>query len=246
MNAADRAIARAKSQIGTRETGKNITKYAADFDNKYPNFYNTKKQGAEWCDIFYDWCIVTEFGENIAREMLYQPWRSAGAGCKFSAGYYKNAKALYKTPQKGDQIFFYVGGEINHTGMVIDVSGTTVTTVEGNCGNEVRQNTYKTNNTKIAGYGRPNWSLADKKEVTFVTVQMPILQKGSKCAEVGTVQTLLNALGYVGKNGRKLTVDHDYGNNVDYAVQNFQRANGLTPDGIVGANTWPRLLGANY
>ena len=86
----------------------------------------------------------------------------------------------------------------------------------------------------------------DKEEVILVDVKMPRLAKGSKCAEVGTVQTLLNALGYVGKNGKKLTVDHDYGNNVEYAVQNFQRANGITPDGIVGAITWPRLLGANY
>ena len=30
----------------------NYTKYARDFDEKYPNFYNTKKQSVAWCDIF--------------------------------------------------------------------------------------------------------------------------------------------------------------------------------------------------
>lgn len=83
-------------------------------------------------------------------------------------------------------------------------------------------------------------------EVTTVNVTMPVLQKGSKCPEVGTVQTLLNALGFVGKNGRKLTVDHDYGQNVEYAVKNFQKARGIGQDGIVGARTWPELLKADY
>lgn len=83
-------------------------------------------------------------------------------------------------------------------------------------------------------------------EVTTVNITMPVLQKGSKCPEVGTVQTLLNALGYVGKNGRKLTVDHDYGQNVEFAVKNFQKAHGLVQDGIVGARTWPELLKADY
>lgn len=246
MSAVDRAIARFKSQLGYHETGKNITKYAQDFDTKYPNFYNTKKQGAEWCDMSYDWCFVTEFGEDIGRQMLYQPWHSAGAGCKFSAGYYKNANAFYKSnPQRGDQIFFYVGGEINHTGMVIEVNGDTITTIEGNCGDAVRQNSYKLNNSKIAGYGRPNWSLVDKEVIT-VTITMPQLQRGSKCPEVGTVQVLLNSLGFVGKNGKRLTVDHDYGQNVEFAVKNFQKSKGIGQDGIVGAKTWPLLLSSDY
>lgn len=83
-------------------------------------------------------------------------------------------------------------------------------------------------------------------EVTTVNITMPVLQKGSKCPEVGTVQTLLNALGFVGKNGRKLTVDHDYGQNVEFAVKNFQKAHGLGQDGVVGARTWPELLKADY
>lgn len=83
-------------------------------------------------------------------------------------------------------------------------------------------------------------------EVTTVNITMPVLQKGSKCPEVGTVQTLLNALGFVGKNGKELTVDHDFGANVEYAVKNFQKSKGIGQDGIVGARTWPELLKADY
>lgn len=246
MSAQDRAIAKANSQLGYHETGKNITKYADDFDNKYPNFYNTKKQGAEWCDMFYDWCLVTTFGEDTGRQMLYQPWKSAGAGCKFSAEYYNNAKAFYKTnPQRGDQIFFYVSGAINHTGMVIDVNGDTITTIEGNCGDAVKQNTYKTSNSKIAGYGRPNWSLADGDKPIIggdkVNIEMTVLSYGSIGEEVKTWQRLMRELGYVGANGKPLTVDGKFGDNCLFATKQYQKTWG-NPDGIVGKKSWEKAL----
>lgn len=86
----------------------------------------------------------------------------------------------------------------------------------------------------------------EKEEEETVDVNMPVLRKGSRCAEVGTVQTLFNALGYTGKNGRPLTVDHDFGDNVEYATKNFQKDCGLNPDGVIGLKSWPLLLKANY
>ena len=86
----------------------------------------------------------------------------------------------------------------------------------------------------------------DKQEVITVTITMPQLQRGSKCPEVGTVQVLLNSLGFVGKNNRPLTIDHDYGQNVEFAVKNFQKSKGIGQDGIVGAKTWPALLSSDY
>lgn len=85
-----------------------------------------------------------------------------------------------------------------------------------------------------------------EKEVQTVDITMPVLQKGSQCAEVGTVQVLLNQLGYRGSNGRTLTVDHVYGYNCEYAIKNFQKAAGMNPDGICGQKTWNALLKANY
>ena len=35
----------------------NYTKYARDLD-AIPNFYNGKKNGYAWCDVFVDWCFV--------------------------------------------------------------------------------------------------------------------------------------------------------------------------------------------
>lgn len=141
--------------------GNNWTKYARDLDN-VADFYNGQKNGYAWCDIFVDWCFVKCFGEERGRQMLYQPEQSAGAGCLYSAGYYKQNNAFHRTnPRIGDQIFFsYSPGEYSHTGIVVDVNGNTITTVEGNTSDSVGRRTYETSNRSIAGYGTPNWDLA--------------------------------------------------------------------------------------
>ena len=88
----------------------------------------------------------------------------------------------------------------------------------------------------------------EEKEIEgkIVKVELKQIQLGVKCTEVGTIQTLLNALGFKGKNGRILTTDHDFGQNVDHAVRLFQKSVDLTPDGIVGPKTWDRLLKSKY
>lgn len=85
-----------------------------------------------------------------------------------------------------------------------------------------------------------------ESENIIVNVELKQIQLGAKCVEVGTLQALLNALGFKGKNGRTLTTDHDFGQNVDHAVRLFQKSVNLTPDGIVGPKTWDRLLKSKY
>lgn len=149
----------AVSQVGYKETPTNITKYAAEIDRDFSGFYNGKKQGAAWCDIFVDYCFLHCFGEEQALYLLCQPKRSTGAGCRFSAQFYKDAKRYYKDPEIGDQIFFFDNyHEINHTGLVVGVDNSKVYTVEGNSGNEVKRHSYARNNLKIAGYGRPRYN----------------------------------------------------------------------------------------
>ena len=232
-------------EVGYTETGKNITKYSAYFEGT--DFYNGSKGdgktwGAEWCDIFNDWCFAVVFGNEMAKKMLYQGSKSAGAGCKNSADFYKQNNAFYSTPEYGDQIFFYVGGEINHTGRVVGVSNTQVMTVEGNSANAVRQRTYNLTDKSIAGYGRPNWSLVtNEKEVQTVNIEMTVLSYGSRGEEVKTWQRLMRELNFVGANGKPLTVDGVFGDNVLFATKQFQKQWG-NPDGIVGKKSWTKVL----
>lgn len=91
-----------------------------------------------------------------------------------------------------------------------------------------------------------DYVLRYNEEVKTVNIILPVLSKGSKCPEVGMVQALLNSLGYTGKTGRPLSTDHDFGNNTEYAVKNFQRAHKLGQDGVVGEKTYNALLRADY
>jgi peptidoglycan hydrolase-like protein with peptidoglycan-binding domain len=58
------------------------------------------------------------------------------------------------------------------------------------------------------------------------------IQKGAKGDEVKKWQTFLNTQGY------NLSVDGDFGDKTYAATTDYQSKNGLTVDGIVGANTW--------
>ena len=83
---------------------------------------------------------------------------------------------------------------------------------------------------------------ADKPTESTVggfTAMFPQLSKGSKGDKVRVLQELLLGRGYdLGTYG----ADGDFGETTHRRVVAFQVANGLTADGIVGENTWRKLL----
>ena len=148
---------KSNSQLDSKtanQSGK-YNKYARDLDN-ISGFYNGKKNGYDWCDIFVDWCFVKAVGVEKALELLCQPKKSTGAGCGFSMNFYKQKGRLFNAPQVGDQIFFGKAGDIYHTGLVYEVENGRVYTIEGNSGSsEVAKWNYAIGDKNIAGYGRP-------------------------------------------------------------------------------------------
>lgn len=160
MNPRDILVNNALAQVGYKaETGKH-TKYAKELD-KLGYVYNGPKNGFDWCDVFVDWCFYKSFGK-VGFQMLYQPEKGTGAGCPFSADFFRAHNAFYETPAIGDQVFFGVPGDEYHTGIVVEVGNMTITTVEGNTGGgngQVQKKTYARAGNIISGYGRPRWSL---------------------------------------------------------------------------------------
>lgn len=147
----------------------NYTKYAKEFDTNYPDFYNGKKQSVAWCDIFVDYCFVKAYGVANALTLLGQPKKSCGAGCTWSAKYFKQINCFYTSnPQAGDQIFFKdSSGDPCHTGLVYKVDSSKVYTIEGNTssasgvvanGGAVEKKSYSLTYNRIYGYGRPKYN----------------------------------------------------------------------------------------
>ncbi len=142
----------------TANAGKgNYTKYARDLVKLIGSPY---VQGVAWCDMFVDWCFVQTFGKDNAKKML-GGW---SAYTPTSVDLYRKAKRFYQSPAVGDQIFFKNSERINHTGIVVNVSDTTVYTIEGNSSNNVQNHSYSLKDKSIAGYGKPNWSVVATKE----------------------------------------------------------------------------------
>lgn len=77
------------------------------------------------------------------------------------------------------------------------------------------------------------------EEENTVTITMTMLGKGDEGEQVKTVQRILFAMGYdLGSYG----VDGDFGGKTDAAVRAFQKKHKLDVDGIVGNDTWNKLL----
>ena len=187
---------------------------------------------APWCDAFVDFVILKtceHFGKGAetARMVLCGDFDDYTYN---SVALYKKAGIWFKTPVRGDQIFF---GGSGHTGIVTSVNGGTVHTIEGNKGDEVRRGSYSVNSPSIIGYGRPRYDLITGK---ITAADMPLVKKGSRGEAVKKLQQILNNKGY------KLTVDGDFGEKTDAAVRAYQKANHLTVDGEVGEKTWASLL----
>lgn len=241
----------------------NYTKYARDLHNA--GYYQANKNGYEWCDMFVDWChLQAAGGDAVEAQRVICQSGPYGAGCTYSAKYYKNAGRFFTSdPKPGDQIFF-LGKDLKsvvHTGHVKAVDKTYVYTIEGNTssssdvvanGGAVREKKYKLNYNRIYGYGRPLYdeeattpTVPVKKEVEF-TLSMRTLNKGAKGDDVKAMQILLIGYGYkMQNNGKTYGADGSFGQATDNAVRKFQKDRKLTVDGSCGAKTWAKLLGRN-
>jgi len=229
----------------------NFTKYARDFDQKYPNWFNGKKQSYAWCDVFIDWCFLTAYGYENALRLLCQPEKSAGAGCTYSLQYYRN-KGQFHTegPMPGDQIFFGTSlGNSTHTGLVEKVENGYVYTIEGNSSDQVCRRYYALTDSCILGYGRPAYDQVAATPLApteYVNVLLPVLRRNMIALSIAAAQLLLIRHGY--SCGGKVVdgveeLDGVYGSGTEEAVRSFQRAKGLSADGLISADTWAALLG---
>jgi hypothetical protein len=127
--------------------------------------------------------------------------------------------------------------KMSHAGLSMgDGSGGVI-----HCSTTVKRGNAYTDNPKWTHWGIPK-GLYTTEELrkAGITVQnddnMPTLRRGSQGDEVADLQTILNA-----RYGADLEVDGNFGKATEAAVKAFQKANGLTADGVVGPKTWKAL-----
>ena len=185
MGYCEKVLNLASRQVGYKETGKNDTKYARYFDVEAWQWFNTKKQGSEWCAIFICWlfCQNEILGPKRARVFLGcpEPKNNCAAGCGYLYDYMK-AKGYQSTLDKvkpGDIIFFKSGSKCSHVGIVEKTDKTNIYTIEGNAGNMVKRVTHKrSSKTVYFGIMSPDYASLDK------AAEKPVEQLPDKPAPV--------------------------------------------------------------
>ena len=270
MSNARKVIDIALAEVGYREKASNAslddpqanagsgnwTKYARDL--AAAGYYNGNKNGYAWCEVFVDWCFWKAFGREGQR--IQCQTGDLGAACIYSAQYYRQQGRYDQNPKAGDQVFFYADGTIGHTGIVVEVSDSSITVVEGNSSDRVQKLSYSRSSGSIAGYGHPWYdeSIPDHAErepspapasetpaAQTVLVRVPFLKRGAVGTAVESAQVLLIHRGY-NCGGRTFlgreTPDGDFGPATEKAVRDFQTKAALDIDGIVGPLTWQALL----
>ena len=215
-------IRNAKHELG-------VTEYPANSNNvKYNTWYYGKMvQGSAypWCAVFIS--FIFREAPNLCKKT---------ASCLEILEWFEQQGRIVTHPQPGDLIFFKYGTNnrrTNHVGIITSVNGTVFTTIEGNTSTKSDDNggavmERRRSMKNVVAFARPAYS--------DVNDYHPTLRKGAKGEQVELLQELLAVKGYI------LKVDGDFGTKTEEAVKNFQKANGLTDDGIVGPKTWEKLL----
>ena len=147
----------------------NYTMFQAELDKA--KFWNTSKNGYEWCTSFVAWCFWRIAGSEAKDVLcLTGPY---GASCVSWAKYYAAQARLFTKPQVGDQ-YFQRGsdGKPCHTGIVESVNGNTFVTIEGNYGNAVQRVTRYLGST-VYGFGRPKYTaeIEDEEMERWKTIE---------------------------------------------------------------------------
>lgn len=238
---ASRILNIAKKEVGVKESpaGSNLVKYNTAY-------YGRAVQGSNyaWCAVFLWWVF-----KQAGLSNLYYGGKKT-AYCPALLDYYKQQGRIIKSDFKpGDIVFFnFSGGKTpKHVGIIQKVNGNKLTTIEGNTGvgndangGAVMQRTRYT--YQVVGVARPAYTPKSTTTATAggkntVEITLNVLKSGSKGDTVKALQILLNGYGY--SCG---TADGQFGSKTVAALKKYQKAQGLTADGIAGAKTWEKLL----
>ena len=247
---ASKVIEQAKAWLGFSE--------ASGKHKQIIDTYNAHKPLARGYKVTYTdaWCAT--FVSAVSIKLGYTDIIPTECGCgemvKLLQKIGEWVEDESRTPNPGDILFYdwqddgkgNNTGWPDHVGIVEKVENGVITVIEGNYKDSVTRRTIAVNGKNIRGYGVPKY---DKEPVAAPTVtetkadftlEMQNLKKGSKGEDVKALQILLIGRGCsCGSYG----ADGDFGNGTDKAVKAYQKANGLTADGIAGKNTWGKLLG---
>lgn len=222
------ALGIAKAEIGVCECPPNSNHVL------YNTWYYKKEVSGStysWCATFISWIFKDT---DLVKKT---------ASCADMLAYFEKNGQTVKAPKAGDIVFFKYSTnrrKTNHVGIVLDVRGNLITTIEGNTSVTSQDNggavMQRMRNSHIVAYARPNYSDAWK-----------LCKKGDKGVFVKKLQHLMNQ-----HYNQRLIEDGDFGMNTYNALIAVQGLMGtvelngkkvnVVKDGEAGEQVWTKLL----
>ena len=206
-------------------------------DNIFGDWYGIPNQ--PWCAMFVSYCM-NKAGvlPNVVKKF---------ASCSIGWNWFKSKGQTRNRgyiPQKGDIIFFdwnpEKGDGIDHVGIVNNVNGEYIYTLEGNHDDQVNIYKYHINDARIYGYAVPDYTGEEiiENNPSESYTNKPLVYKGKTGETVKYIQNKLINKGYfLGRTG----ADGIFGFQTEKAVRQFQIDSNLSADGIIGPLTWKKL-----
>ena len=212
---ADKVISVATGEIGYIEK-----KSKKDLDSKtanagHANYTKYGKwigaNGDYWCASFLSWIFYKAYGNLNGKTLLCGQFSAACETIRQNFSKKKKYNTKMEDAKPGDVVFFsgtrHAGA--NHIGLIVSVVGSKITTIEGNTstasgvvdnGGGVVKKSYTVPNSKIMGYGRPDYSVLSTTTASKTTNNGSSASKGTsyypKCRK--TIFSLVDALSSVG------------------------------------------------
>lgn len=201
-------------------------------EKQYPSFAKQmKRYGKKWMGKpCYDCAQLTR---DVARQAgISLP---SGATSQWrAAGIWKEKDVIDTLPDEaGIFLFTMRNGRMTHTGVSIG-NGEEVD-ARGHAYGVVRRKISETSYTHWARLAI-DYNAPIEAENPVPEPTKPTLRTGSRGEDVRILQENLRQLGFLND-----TADGIFGTNTNAAVRNFQKAQGLSVDGVVGAGTWAAL-----
>jgi hypothetical protein len=145
--------------IGPSGKGTNNVKYnTAYYDHEVSD---PKGDGHAWCVVFI-WWVMRKAGVPATvfpkKANVFNPPADGGVRKWFKDRHrYRPASSM---PKEGDLVIF----KKSHIGIVENVEGNKIFTVEGNAGDRVRKHSYNRTNPGIDGYCHPAYELVEEDD----------------------------------------------------------------------------------
>lgn len=236
------------ANIPYAETGTNHQVFSSIVNNAGLAGY----QDQAWCCTYQFAMEILEFGVGKALKHWHMTRDTyCGYACFETYDAFAKVGKVGKIPELGALVIF----THSHAGRVLSIDTDTKTFAcgEGNTsnaqydrsGDSCAIKTYTWDDPRIKGFCYIDYveEMGGKDTVEGYQTTFEILHIGMNGPDVETLQDMLSAKGYTGKDGKPLELDGEFGENTDYALRCYQRDHGLDPDGWAGKLTWANLFG---